>query len=164
MLMLRIRSMTKRNIVSLSTDERKLLEGLIRSGNAPARTQTKARILLMTDRSQGKHKKDTEIAETLMLSLATIIRVRNRYVKEGMQSALYDKPRPGAPPKITGDVEAKLIAIVCSKPPKGYARWTLRLVADRLVELKLVDSISHVAVGERLKKMTSSPGKYVTGT
>lgn len=156
--------MSKHNIVSLNIDESKLLDGLITSGNAPARTQTKARILLMTDRSQGKHKKDADIAESLMVSRSNIVDVRARYVHEGMHSALYDKPRPGAAPKITGDVEARLTVLACSNPPEGYRRWTLRLLADKLVELKIVDSISHVAVGERLKKMISSPGKFGLGT
>ena len=151
--------MNKHNIVSLNIEERKLLETLIRSGNEPARTQTKARILLMADRSHGQRKKGVEIAHGLMISRSTVIRVCDRYVHEGLQSSLYDKPRPGAEPKITGDVEAQLIVLACSDPPEGHARWTLRLFANRLVELKLVDSISHVAVGERLKKMTSSHGK-----
>jgi putative transposase len=151
--------MNTRNIIFLTTEERGLLESLIRSGNAPARTQTKARILLMTDRSQGQRMKDDEIAHALMISRATVIRVRDRCAHEGLQSALYDKPRPGATPKITGDVEAQLVLLACSDPPEGHTRWTLRLLADRLVEMEIVDSISHVAVGERLKKMTSSPGK-----
>ncbi len=154
----------KRNAISLSSDERKHLENLIRAGSAPARTQTRARILLMTDTSLGKHKADVEIAEALMISVATIIRTRNRFLDGGMDVALYDKPRPGAVPKITGDIEARITMLACSNPPEGYARWTLRLLADRVVELGYLDSISHVAIGNRLKKTISNRGKQPTTT
>ncbi len=92
------------------------------------------------------------------MSKPTIIRTRRRYVLEGLEAALYDKPRPGAKPKITGDVEAQLTLLACSTPPEGKARWTLQLLADKLVELQLVESISDVAVMHRLKKTSSNPG------
>jgi hypothetical protein len=76
-----------------------------------------------------------------------------------MEAALYDKPRPGRTPKITGDIEAKLTVLACSDPPEGRVRWTLRLLADRMVELGYLDSISDVAIYKRLKKTKSSPGK-----
>ena len=79
--------------------------------------------------------------------------------RRGLESALYDKPRPGQKPKITGDIEAQLVVLVCSDAPEGHDRWTLRLLAERLVALTELESISHVAVGERLKKMNSSPGE-----
>lgn len=94
-----------------------------------------------------------------MVSQGTIYNIKKRYFAEGLPDALYDKPHPGAKPKIDGKVEAHLIATVCSDPPAGYERWTLRLLADRLVSLELVDDISHVAVGNALKKMNLSLGK-----
>lgn len=123
-----------------------------------ARTQTKARILLLIDRAQAHPRSDAEVAEVLSVSRPTILRTRRRFVLEGMEAALYDKPRPGAQPKITGDVEAQLTLLACSTPPDGKARWTLQMLADTLVELQLVDSISDVAVMHRLKKTTSNPG------
>ncbi len=77
---------------------------------------------------------------------------------DGLDAALYDRPRPGATPKITGEVEAQLTVLACSQPPAGKGRWTLQMLADKLVELQLVDSISDVAVMHRLKKIVSSPG------
>jgi len=76
-----------------------------------------------------------------------------------LDAALYEKPRPGASPKITGDIEAKLVTLACSDPPLGRSRWTLRLLADTMVELGYIDSISNVAVYQRLKKTNSSPGR-----
>jgi hypothetical protein len=87
-----------------------------------------------------------------------VINVRRRFLSGGLQAALYDKGWPGAPPKFTGEVEAKLTMLACSDPPEGAARWTLRLLADKMVELGYVDSISHVTVGEMLKKTKSSRG------
>ncbi|MEN6519889.1 MAG: helix-turn-helix domain-containing protein, partial [Armatimonadota bacterium] len=85
-------------------------------------------------------------------------RIRKEFVLGGLESALYDKPRPGAAPKITGDIEARITMLACSKPPEGHARWTLRLLADKAVELEYIDSISHTAISERLKKTLSNPG------
>jgi len=144
--------MSKHRKVNLTTKERERLEGIISSGAEPARTQTRARILLLTDYSQGKHWADQAIAEALLCSQKTVVNIRQRYSQGGLEAALYDKGWPGAVPKITGEVEAQLTLLACSEPPEGYARWTMRLLADRLVQLELVDSISHVAVWERLKK------------
>ncbi len=94
-----------------------------------------------------------------MVSQGTVSNAKKRYFGGGLHEALHDRPRPGRPPKVTGDVEAHMIAQVCSEPPEGYERWTLRLLADCLVELGLLESISHVAVGKRLKKMNLSLGK-----
>ena len=151
--------MSKQIPLYLKPQQREYLDNLIHSGNAPARTQTRARILLLTDRSQDTFRTDQQVAEALLCSPATVWNVRQRCLKEGVEAALHDKPRPGARPKITGDIEAELTVLACSDPPEGAARWTLRLLAGRLVELQMLDSISHVAVWERLKKTTSSPGK-----
>jgi transposase len=144
--------MSQRKYVELTESDREKLEGLIRSGSCSARVQTRARILLLSDRSQGEQRPDAMVSKAVMTSVATVGRFRARYVTEGLESALYDKPRPGQKPKITGDIEAKLIALVCSDPPEGQKRWTLQLLADKMVELGYVDSLSHVAVSKRLKK------------
>ncbi len=91
--------------------------------------------------------------------MSRVFNIKKRYFAGGLEESLYDRPRPGAQPKITGEVEAHLIAITCSDPPEGQARWTLRLLADKLVELELVESISHVAIGNALKKTNSNLGK-----
>ena len=150
--------MSKHVKVELTAEQRSQLEELTRSGRGLARTQTKARILLLTDRNQAQPHTDAEIAAALQVSKPTIVRTRRRCVLEGLDAALYDKPRPGATPKITGEVEAQLTVLACSTPPEGKARWTLQLLADKLVELKLVDSISDVAVMHRLKKTSSNRG------
>ena len=144
--------------IHLSKENRQELESLIRSGESSARTQTRARILLLTDESQKQQKGAEEIASALMCSLPTITNIRKKFVEGGLEHALYDKPRPGAIPKITGEIEAQLTLLACSAPPEGRSRWTLQLLADKLVELKLVDSISDVAVMHRLKKMNLSLG------
>jgi transposase len=151
--------MSKHRKVTLTTEVRERLEGIIHSGEEPARTQTRARILLLTDHSQGNHWNDEVIAAALLCSQKTVVNVRQRYVAEGLEAALYDKPRPGQAPKLTGEVEAQLTLLACSDPPEGYARWTMRLLADKLVELELVEEISHVAVWERLKKTNCTPGE-----
>lgn len=145
--------------ITLTTEERAELSQLIKSGKHTARVLGRARILLLLDRSQGEKRKLQDIAETMLVSIGTVSNVKRRYLEGGLEQGLYDRPRPGAIPKIDGEVEAHLIAIVCSDPPEGRERWTLRLLADKLVELELVETISHVAVGEALKKMNSSPGK-----
>lgn len=137
----------------LTPEARTHLEALIRAGNAAARVQTRARILLLTDRSQGQKRPDREVAAALLCSTNTVVSVRRHCVLEGVDAALYDKARPGAVPKITGDLQAQITLLACSDPPEGHARWTLRLLADKVVELGYLDSISHVAVYERLKKL-----------
>jgi putative transposase len=143
----------------LQPEQRQELEQKVRSGNETARTLTRARILLLTDRSTGDGRGDAEVAAVLLCSQATVGTIRKRFLNEGLQAALYDKPRPGRAPKITGDIEAQLTLIACSDPPEGCARWTVRLLAEQRVEVGLVDSIHYTTVGERLKKTASNPGK-----
>ena len=150
--------MTTKYHVHLTQEERQELESRIRSGESSARTQTRARILLLTDESQKKKKGTKEIASVLMCSLPTITAIRKKFVEGGLETALYDKERPGAIPKITGEIEAQLTMLACSAPPEGRKRWTLQLLADKLVELKLLDRISDVAIMHRLKKMNLSLG------
>lgn len=145
--------------ITLTEEERTELLQLIKSGKHSARVLGRARILLLLDRSQGQKMKLNEIADAMLTSIGTVSNVKRRYLKDGLERGIHDRPRPGAKPKIDGEVEAHLIALVCSDPPEGQARWTLRLLADKLVELELVETISHVAVGDALKKTNSSLGK-----
>jgi transposase len=137
--------------VELSTDELRSLKTLLRRGTSAARVQTRARVLDLLHR--GQHPQ--AIAATLSLSLQTIFNIKRRYLEEGCDSALQDKPRSGKPPRILGEARAKLTALACSEAPEGHARWTLRLLADRAVRLGFVDSISHNAVRQILKKTGS---------
>ena len=143
----------------LNDEERVELEQMIRSGTNSARVIGRARTLLLIDRSQGKKRTIQEVAEAAMVSPGTVSNIKRRYFEGGLPSALYDKPRPGAKPKVDGEVEARLIALTCSDPPEGYERWTLRLLANELVALEVLESISHVTVGEVLKKTNLSLGK-----
>ncbi len=138
--------------VHLSDAQRQHLDSLIKKGNAPARVQTRARILLLSDRSQGEKRTQRQVAEAALCCAPTVGQVCRRFAVEGLEEALSEKPRPGQAPKITGDIEAHLVTLACSSPPNGLQRWTLKLLAEKLVELQLVDSISEVAVYKRLKK------------
>ena len=151
--------MSKHIPLYLKSEQRTELENLIKSGNAAARVQTRARILLLCDRSQGDFRKDAEIAQVLMCTAGTVLTIRHRFLKDGIQAALFEKPRPGAIPKITGDIEAQITVLACSDPPEGHARWTVRLLRERVIELHLLDSISVPTIWERLKKIQSNPGK-----
>lgn len=144
--------------IKLTETERAALSQLIKSGEHSARVIGRAKILLMLDRSQGDHRTLAAVAEANLVSLGTVLNIKKRYLKGGLETGLYDRPRPGAKPKIDGEVEAHLVTLVCSDPPAGQARWTLRLLADRLIELQMVEYISHVAVGKALKKMNLSLG------
>jgi len=134
--------------VELSTDELRSLKTTLRRGATPARVQTRARVLDLLHRGQ----QPAVIATTLGLSVQTVFNIKRRYLTEGCEAALQDKPRSGKPPRIGGEARAKLTALACSQAPDGHARWTLRLLADRAVKLGFVDSISHTAVKQILKK------------
>ena len=149
----------KKYIVELTAPERAHLQQLIAGGKPAARTVTRARILLHADAGAS----DPQIVAALATSVATVERVRQRFVEAGLESALHERPRPGAAPKLSGPGEAHLIAVACSQPPQGRARWSLRLLADKAVELGLCDSLSHEAVRQTLKKTNSSPGKSSNG-
>jgi hypothetical protein len=142
--------------VHLSDAQRQHLESLIKKGNAPARVQTRARILLLSDRSQGEKRTQQQVAEAALCCTPTVGQVCRRFALEGLEAALSEKPRPGQAPKITGDIEAHLVTLACSEPPEGCARWTFRLLTEKLVELRLVDCISEVAVYKRLKKRSEA--------
>jgi len=144
--------------VTLSPEARHYLLDFTRKGNASARVPNRARILLLADKSQDKPKTQEQIAQSLLVSRPTISRICRAFVQVRIESALSEKPRPGKTPKITGAVEAQLTLLACSTSPVGRASWTMQLLADKLVELKLVDSISDSAVCARLKKTRSSLG------
>jgi transposase len=150
--------MGKHLCIALREDQRAELERLIHAGNAPARKQTRARILLLSDRSQGQKRTDQEVAEAVLCSTSTVRSMRRRFVAGGLPGALNDKGWPGATPRFTGEVQAKLTLLACSGPPKGAARWSLRLLADQMIELGYVEYISHVTVRELLKKTGLSLG------
>jgi len=152
--------MSKHTSVILTPEQRQQLESLVRIGQSPARRLTRARILLLLDRSQERRWTDAQIAEVLGCHAQTIGNIRRRFVAAGLEATLADKPMgPTVPKKLTGDIEAKITLLACSNPPEGFARWTLRLLAERTVELGYLESISHVAIGETLQKTNSSPGE-----
>jgi putative transposase len=140
--------------VSLKEEDREELSQYLRRGKASARSLTRARILLLAD--EGRN--DKEIAETLRVSKSTANRIRKRYCEGGLDFALHEKARSGAPPKIDGKIEVQLTLLACSEPPDGRSKWTLRLLADKLVEMEVVDSISHMSVQRLLKKMKLNLG------
>jgi Homeodomain-like domain len=149
----------KAYIVRLNGEERQQLETLIRKGKSPARRLLKARILLKADVSEaGESWSDNRIIEALDASPSMVYRVRKQLVEEGLEAVLSRKQRatPAVPPIFDGEKEAKLIALACSKPPKGYARWTLRLLENKVVELGIVDRASDSTIGRTLKKTLSS--------
>ena len=146
--------------IQLPQDERNELEQLIKSGKHAARVLSRARVLLLLDRSQGHARTIAQVAEAAMVSVSGVNAIKRRYLAGGLRRAVSEKARPGRPvAKMTGEVEAHLIAMTCSQPPEGHDQWSLRLLADRLVALELVESISHVTVGKTLKKTHSSLGK-----
>ena len=149
----------KKYRVFLSEKERKYLRKLVNTGVDKARKLTRARILLLTDESpSGLSNKDKEIMDSLGVCARTVAATRERFVEEGIQGALNEKPRSGRPREFTGRDEAKLTLIACSDPPEGRNRWSVRLLADKMVELEVVDSISRESVRKYLKKGISSRG------
>jgi hypothetical protein len=150
----------KKYVVRLSADEREQLEALIRKGKSPARRLLKARILLKADVSEaGEGWSDSRIIEALETSVSMVYRVRKQLVEEGFEAVLSRKQRatPAVARIFDGEKEAKLIALACSKPPKGRARWTLRLLETKVVELGIVDRASDSTIGRALKKTLFSP-------
>lgn len=146
--------MHKKYPVILTDAERTDLAHLIAAGTAPARKLTHARILLKADQSEaGPAWVDERIAEAVEVSQPTVARIRKQYVEDGLAAALNRRPpRRTYQRKLDGGQEATLIAVACSAPPAGHAQWSLRLLADRLVELEIVETISHQTVARTLKK------------
>jgi len=140
--------------VTLTQEEIAQLKAITQKGSKRARVIKNALILLNVDEGPyGKRKKDEEIADILDVTIRTIENIRKRFVMDGFDIALYGKPRERTyDRKVDGDVEAHIVALSCSKPPEGYAKWSLRLLADKMVELRYIESISHEKVRQVLKK------------
>jgi len=151
--------MAKKYVVELSAEERAELQRLLGRGKAGVRRVNRARILLLADEDMI----DAEIARALHLGTATVQRTRRRFVEGGVDWALRERPRPGKPRKLNGKQEAFLVALACSAPPEGHVRWTMQLLADKLVEVGVVDSIVGETVRRILKKTTSSRGRGSSG-
>lgn len=150
--------MNKRYVVRLTDEERGHLEGLLRRGKAHTRKLLYARVLLKADADGPDRWTDERIADAFGTSVATVARERKRFCEDGLGVALMPK-KPGKPRRrvVDGRAEAHLVALACSGPPEGRERWTLRLLADRMVELGYVESVSYETVRRTLKKTTSSP-------
>lgn len=145
----------KKYIVELEKGERDRLKALISKGKAPAKTLLKARILLKADAAKGgPNWPDARIVEALETNLSMVMRVRETLVTEGLDAVLTRKKRetPPVPPIFDGEAQAKLTALACSQPPKGHARWTIRLLTQHVVERKIIAAAHFNTVGRALKK------------
>lgn len=145
-------------IIELSDADRKVLTDLVGKGTSPAKAILRANILLASDRNNAKHMTVAEIAAAYHTTPTTVQNVRTSYATNGLEATVKRKKRatPPVPPKVTGDVEAHIIALACGKPPEGYQKWTLRLLANTCVELNYAESLSHVTVSRILKKTNLS--------
>ena len=152
--------MQKRYQVTLTQSERVDLQKMVRVGTSAAQKLTRARILVLADQAEGgPAKADPEIVDALGCGRASVERIRKRFVEEGLEAALNPKPSLRVfQKKLDGQAEAQLIALACSAPPEGRARWTLRLLSDQMVVLEHVESVSHETVRRVLKKTNSSRG------
>jgi transposase len=154
-------AMKKVFVVRLTETERSELDALVRKGKGSALTMARARILLKADQGKaGEAQTDAQVAEALSVAAKTVFNVRRRWVEDGLQAALRRKKQdcPSRSRKLDGQGEAKLVATCCDPAPQGRARWTLRMLAGKLVELQVVDSISPETVRSTLKKMRLSLG------
>lgn len=158
--------MTQKYVARLSNDERKTLLQLLQEGRVGKEKQNRARILLKADcGEEGENWKDPQIAEAFYVSVKTVERVRKSLVEKGFEDTINRKLLPyGNREKIIkGEEEAYLIALTCTEPPEGHAKWTLSLLADRMVECKYVESVSTNTIGRTLKKTNLNPGKKKNG-
>lgn len=149
----------KKYIVELTPEERDRLEALTRKGSTSARRMKRALVLL----AAGEGDKDEEVAAKARVHRVTVEDIRKRFVLEGLDAALSEHPRPGKARMLDGRQEAFVIALACSDPPAGRVSWTMQLLADRLVELKVVESISDETVRRTLKRGASSRGSASSG-
>ena len=151
--------MAKKYRVTLTDDERQHLENLTQRRSKKAAPVRRAFLLLKADQGPaGPAWPDHQIAESFNVTIRTVERLRQRFVEDGFDRALYGKKREPKPKAFDARVEAHVVALRCSDPPEGYARWSMRLLADQMVELDYVESISHESVRQLLKKTPSSPG------
>jgi len=155
----RVKMPTIKYVVKLTAKQRQELIELTRRGKHSARKIARARILLKAEDGLS----DEQIAEELLVGSATVGRIRQRFATEGFESSLGERPRPGRQRKLSPKQEAHLIATACSATPEGHARWTLRLLADRVVELGFAETCSYELVRRALKKTNSSRGKSPSG-
>jgi putative transposase len=151
--------MAHKYIIDLTADEQKSLLDLIKKGKSSARKMARAQVLLHA--TEGAT--DEEIVESLHLGLSTVHRTRQRFVEEGLIASLNERPRAGRSSSLTGKQEAFIVALACSTPPEGRCRWTMQLLADRLIEIKQVEDISHDTVRRVLKKTSSNLGSAKNG-
>lgn len=141
-------------VIELSAEEKGKLTEIVTKGKSPARTILRANILLASDRQNEKYMTVSEIAKAYHTTSTTVQKVRASYCEKGLEATIHRKKRetPPVPAKVTGEVEAHVIALACGKPPEGYSKWTLRLLANKAVELGYIDSISHTTISTILKK------------
>lgn len=145
-------------VIELSGADRAMLSDIVSKGTSSARTILRANILLASDKNGKKYMTVAEIAEVYHTTPTTVQNVRTSYCEKGLDATIRRKKRetPPVPAKITGDVEARVIALACGNPPEGYSKWTLRLLANRTVELGYIDEISYVSISRILKKTNLS--------
>jgi transposase len=151
----------KKESIELTKEQRAELEEVIKKGTARARKIQHAHVLLKIDSSEaGSNWSDQQVKEAFEVSIPTIWRIRQRFLEQGLNDALNRRPQPERPEKrkIDGEQEAHVIAVTCSQAPEGYKRWSMRLLADKLVELGYFEEISHDTVWVALKKINSSHG------
>src|SRR4030042_1364452 len=141
--------------LELKEAERHKLQEIVRKGENKARVITRARILLLS----AAGRTDQQVADALQVGIATVERIRRRAVREGIEVALVDRPRPGSQPKLNARQRVQLVAIACSDPPPGQKRWTIRLLMEEVIKQKIVDSISFETVRRVLKKTMPNPGE-----
>jgi len=156
--------MAKKHIIRLTLEERESLLSIVKKGKAAAKKIMHARVLLEADVSEGNAKTDEEIGEMLYIDIATVRRIRTRLVEEGLEAALNRKEHSrGKPLKFDGEKEARLVALCCSEAPEGRRCWTMQLLADKVVELNIVDKVAASTVWETLKKTKLNLGKKKSG-
>ena len=145
-------------VIELSEQDKTTLLDIMQKGESPARTILRANILLASDRQSETYMTVSEIADVYHTTPTTVQTVRTSYCERGLEATINRKKRetPPVPAKVTGEVEAHIIALACGNPPEGYSKWTLRLLADKTVELGYIDSISYVTISTILKKMNLS--------
>src|SRR3954447_20446566 len=151
--------MAKRYRVTLTEEERERLERLTRKGRAPVRMVRRAQLLLLAAEEQ----RDEAIAKALHIGVSTVERTRRRCVEDGVEASLRERPRPGARPKLGPKEQAFVVALACTKPPEGRERWTMGLLAERVVELKIVPDITDESIRRLLKRTRSSRGSTRSG-
>ena len=145
-------------VIELSAQDKAELIDIVTKGKSPARTILRANILLASDRRSERYMTVSEISKAYHTTPTTVQAVRTSYCEKGLEATINRKKRetPPVPAKVTGEVEAHVIALACGEPPEGYSRWTLRLLADKTVELGYIETISHVTIWTILKKMNLS--------